>query len=227
LLLPERRFSLPGQLRLPNAERAFVDIAKLRDYSLSPQYKEGAAQGLGLRVGTGSRRIRCRAKPRLPLTGFRSNLEALKAMAYCVYREEEFFVAQCLNVDVSSFGATREAAVTNLKEAVELYFQGEPADAYTLWLLGAPLRFKFRQGKHVAAQEEEAGNLLAQPAVEGRVGLGQGNGDVPPGETHQRGQFRPALLLESEVHQGRVLEQGAHRQFFFAGIHGQASKTLR
>jgi len=50
----------------------------------------------------------------------------MRPIAYCVYREEEFFVAQCLNVDVSSFGATREEAVTNLKEAVELYFEGEP-----------------------------------------------------------------------------------------------------
>jgi len=40
-----------------------------------------------------------------------------------VYREDEFVVAQCLNVDGSSFGATREEAVANLKEAVELYFE--------------------------------------------------------------------------------------------------------
>jgi predicted RNase H-like HicB family nuclease len=53
-------------------------------------------------------------------------------MAYVVYREDEFFVSQCLNVDVSSFGATREEAVTNLKEAVELYFEGESETAYTL-----------------------------------------------------------------------------------------------
>lgn len=45
-------------------------------------------------------------------------------MSYVVYREEEFFVAQCLNVDVSSFGDTREAAIANLKEAVELYIEG-------------------------------------------------------------------------------------------------------
>ncbi len=48
----------------------------------------------------------------------------MKAMAYCLYRENEFFVSQCLNVDVSSFGATREDAISNLKEAVELYFEG-------------------------------------------------------------------------------------------------------
>jgi predicted RNase H-like HicB family nuclease len=46
-------------------------------------------------------------------------------MNYVIYREGEFYVAQCLNVDVSSFGSTREEAVANLKEAVELYFDGE------------------------------------------------------------------------------------------------------
>jgi hypothetical protein len=42
-------------MKLPNAERAFVDIAKLRDYSLNAEHKEGkhkalvfpAALGLG------------------------------------------------------------------------------------------------------------------------------------------------------------------------------------
>lgn len=28
-------------MKLPNAERAFVDLAKLRDYSLNPEHKEG------------------------------------------------------------------------------------------------------------------------------------------------------------------------------------------
>ena len=48
-------------------------------------------------------------------------------MSYVIYREDEFFVAQCLNMDVSSFGSTREEAVAGLKEAVELYFEGETA----------------------------------------------------------------------------------------------------
>ncbi len=55
----------------------------------------------------------------------------MKQMAYVVYREAEFMVAQCLNVDVSSFGNTREEAVANLKEAVELYFENEPDSAFT------------------------------------------------------------------------------------------------
>jgi len=54
----------------------------------------------------------------------------MRSIAYCVYREDEFFVARCLNVDVSSFGSTREEAVANLKEAVELYFEGESDKAY-------------------------------------------------------------------------------------------------
>ena len=51
----------------------------------------------------------------------------VKPITYCVYREEKDFVAQCLNVDVSSFGATREEAISNLREAVELYFEGTPS----------------------------------------------------------------------------------------------------
>ena len=49
----------------------------------------------------------------------------MKSIAYCVYREDEFYVAQCLNVDVSSFGDSRDDAVRNLTEAVELYFEDQ------------------------------------------------------------------------------------------------------
>jgi predicted RNase H-like HicB family nuclease len=55
----------------------------------------------------------------------------MKTISYVLYRENEFIVAQCLNVEVSSFGATREEAVTNLKEAVELYFEGESDSTFT------------------------------------------------------------------------------------------------
>jgi len=55
----------------------------------------------------------------------------MKTISYVLYREDEFIVAQCLNVDVSSFGSSREEAVANLKEAVELYFEGESGDTYT------------------------------------------------------------------------------------------------
>jgi predicted RNase H-like HicB family nuclease len=40
-----------------------------------------------------------------------------------VWKEGDYFVAQCLNVDISSFGDTKEAALANLQEALELYFE--------------------------------------------------------------------------------------------------------
>jgi predicted RNase H-like HicB family nuclease len=43
-----------------------------------------------------------------------------------IYREADGFVAQCLDVDVASDGATEDEARENLREALELYFQ-EPA----------------------------------------------------------------------------------------------------
>ena len=40
-----------------------------------------------------------------------------------VWREGDWFVAQCLDVDVASQGETEEEALANLKEALELYFE--------------------------------------------------------------------------------------------------------
>lgn len=42
-----------------------------------------------------------------------------------IYREAKYYVAHCLNVDVSSFGETIQEAQDSLKEAVELYFENE------------------------------------------------------------------------------------------------------
>jgi predicted RNase H-like HicB family nuclease len=50
----------------------------------------------------------------------------VKNIKFVVYREGKYFVSQCLNVDVSSFGETIEEAIANLKEAIELYFENEP-----------------------------------------------------------------------------------------------------
>lgn len=46
-----------------------------------------------------------------------------------VFREGDHVVAQCLDVDVSSFGASEEEALASLREALELYFEDAPADA--------------------------------------------------------------------------------------------------
>jgi len=44
-------------------------------------------------------------------------------MNNAVWKEGDYFVAQCLDVDISSFGATKEEALANLNEAVELYLE--------------------------------------------------------------------------------------------------------
>ena len=40
-----------------------------------------------------------------------------------VWREGEWFVAQCREVEVASQGATEEDALDNLREALELHFE--------------------------------------------------------------------------------------------------------
>lgn len=45
-----------------------------------------------------------------------------------VYREGEHFVAQCLDVDVSSFGNTEDQALKAIREALELYFENHNND---------------------------------------------------------------------------------------------------
>lgn len=42
-----------------------------------------------------------------------------------VWKEGKHFVAQCLNVEVSSFGKNRKEALENLNEALELYFEDQ------------------------------------------------------------------------------------------------------
>ena len=40
-----------------------------------------------------------------------------------IWKEGEQYIAQSLNVDVSSFGNTKTVAIHNLREALELYFE--------------------------------------------------------------------------------------------------------
>jgi len=44
---------------------------------------------------------------------------------YIVWKEDLYYVSQCLNVEVASFGSTIEDAIQNLIEAVELYFEND------------------------------------------------------------------------------------------------------
>ncbi len=44
----------------------------------------------------------------------------MKNLKYLIYREGDYYVSQCLNVEVASFGSTIDEALANLKEAPEL-----------------------------------------------------------------------------------------------------------
>jgi len=47
----------------------------------------------------------------------------ITGLKYAVWKEGKYFVSQCLNVEVSSFGKTRKEAIKNLEEALDLYFE--------------------------------------------------------------------------------------------------------
>ena len=51
----------------------------------------------------------------------------MKSLKYIVYKEDKYYVSQCLNVDVSSFGNTLQEAIDNLNEALQLYFNDKKA----------------------------------------------------------------------------------------------------
>lgn len=55
-----------------------------------------------------------------------------------VWKEGKYYVAQCLNVDVSSFGKTRKEALANLDEALELYFEDIKPDKKNLLKIERP-----------------------------------------------------------------------------------------
>jgi predicted RNase H-like HicB family nuclease len=45
-----------------------------------------------------------------------------------VSKEGKYFVAKCLEIELTSQGKTKKKALTNLKEALELYFQDEKVE---------------------------------------------------------------------------------------------------
>ena len=49
----------------------------------------------------------------------------MRNFKFIVYKEGRYFVSQCLNLDISSFGKSTDEAIQNLKEALELYYQTE------------------------------------------------------------------------------------------------------
>ncbi|MEZ5356800.1 MAG: type II toxin-antitoxin system HicB family antitoxin [Bryobacteraceae bacterium] len=46
-----------------------------------------------------------------------------RSFAASVWKDGDWYVSQCLEIDVASQGETEEIALSNLKEALELYFE--------------------------------------------------------------------------------------------------------
>lgn len=46
-----------------------------------------------------------------------------RPFAASVWREGDWYFAQCLELDIASQGETEDEALSNLKEALELYFE--------------------------------------------------------------------------------------------------------
>ena len=46
-----------------------------------------------------------------------------RPFAATVWQEGQWYVSQCLELDIASQGETEEAALANLKEALELHFE--------------------------------------------------------------------------------------------------------
>lgn len=46
-----------------------------------------------------------------------------KPFAATTWREGDWFVSQCLEIDIASQGKTEEEALANLREALELHFE--------------------------------------------------------------------------------------------------------
>ncbi len=53
----------------------------------------------------------------------------MRSLHYTLHREDLDYVAQCLDFDVSSFGASKEEALEMLREAIELYLEDEGGDS--------------------------------------------------------------------------------------------------
>ena len=49
----------------------------------------------------------------------------MKEINYVIWKEDKYYVAQCINVDVSYFGESIDETIVNIKEAVELYYEND------------------------------------------------------------------------------------------------------
>jgi predicted RNase H-like HicB family nuclease len=64
----------------------------------------------------------------------------MKTFKYVVYQDGDYYVSQCLNADVSSFGKTIAEAIQNLEDAMELFLRDDlPQEPSSFREIGAAL----------------------------------------------------------------------------------------
>ena len=56
-------------------------------------------------------------------------VKVTRSFSASVWLEDGWYIAQCLEVDIASQGATEEEAIINLREALELHFEEPVATA--------------------------------------------------------------------------------------------------
>jgi predicted RNase H-like HicB family nuclease len=71
-----------------------------------------------------------------------SAMQAPRTLTAAIHQEEDWFVAQCLEIEVASQGRTIDEAVSNLREAVGLYL--EEIDDPTRYVTSTPLVTSFQ-----------------------------------------------------------------------------------
>ena len=48
-----------------------------------------------------------------------------RELSAVVWQEDDWYIAKCLDVEVTSQGSTKKKALSNLQEALELYFEDD------------------------------------------------------------------------------------------------------
>jgi predicted RNase H-like HicB family nuclease len=93
------------------------------------------------RVSAG-RRVPADGPVALGPEGYPRHMPMSRSFTAAVHREEDWYVAQCLEVDVASQGPTIDEALANLAEAVELYL--EEVDDPARFVTSTPLVTSFQ-----------------------------------------------------------------------------------
>ncbi|WP_416985061.1 type II toxin-antitoxin system HicB family antitoxin [Streptomyces sp. T028] len=116
----------------PGSPRAVAGVASGGE-SLRPRVAGGSPHGVvrGRKTSDGvARRARL------------SSMTRALHLTAAVTREDEWYVARCLQVEVTSQGESIEEALANLREALELYFEDAPAPEAVADVITAPVEVR-------------------------------------------------------------------------------------